>query len=266
MDRPSSRTPAGRAGIRWHFGKHFNMLLAPLGPGTTSRSWRVLSSKFRIREAAVDCAAIRSHHRDLVLISWKPPPLIDEIRSQMAFVPTMKKALLAAALLLGGLAVYALAARQLGAPAPPAMAAPGLQADLVVVNKTGRIMQLFRNGRIIREYRISLGGQPIGHKQHEGDKRTPEGHYIIDWRNSKSSAYLSLHISYPAPADIARAAAAGQAPGGNIMIHGLANGWGLVGSLHLLWDWTDGCIAVTNDEMRQIWSIVPDGTPIEING
>ena len=179
----------------------------------------------------------------------------------------MKKAVIAAAALLpGSLAIYTLAARHLGAVTPPAMAAPGLRADLVLVNKTGRSMQLHRNGRIMREYRISLGSHPIGHKQRERDKRTPEGLYVIDGRNSKSSAYLSLHISYPMPADVLRATAAGQAPGGNIMIHGLANGWGFVGSLHLLWDWTDGCIAVTNDEMREIWSLVPDGTPIKIDG
>ena len=127
-------------------------------------------------------------------------------------------------------------------------------------------MQLLRNGKILRQYRVSLGGHPVGHKEHEGDERTPEGRYTIDWRNRKSSAYLSLHISYPALADQARAAAASQNPGGNIMIHGLPNGWGFLGSWHLLWDWTDGCIAVTNDEMREIWSLVPNGTTIQIDG
>jgi murein L,D-transpeptidase YafK len=189
-----------------------------------------------------------------------------KIRIQIAFLPTIKKALVAIALLLASLLLYTLAARHLGTATPPAMVAPGLQADFVVVDKPDRIMRLVQNGKILREYRISLGGHPSGHKQREGDERTPEGRYIIDWRNPRSSAYLSLHISYPAPADVARAAAAGQAPGGNVMIHGLANGWGFVGSLHLLWDWTDGCIAVTDDEMREIWSLVPDGTPIQIDG
>jgi murein L,D-transpeptidase YafK len=178
----------------------------------------------------------------------------------------MKKTLLIAALLLGGPPVYTLAARHVTVVAPPAMAAPHLHADLVVVDKPGRVMRLVQNCKVIREYRISLGGDPVGHKQREGDDRTPEGRYIIDWRNPKSAAYLSLHISYPAPGDVARAAAAGENPGGNIMIHGLANGWGFLRSLHLLWDWTDGCIAVTNAEMREIWSLVPDRTPIVING
>ena len=103
-----------------------------------------------------------------------------------------------------------------------------------------------------------------GHKQSEGDERTPEGRYIIDWRNPRSIAHLSLHISYPDEEDVAAAREAGRAPGGNIMIHGLPNGWGALGPLHRVLDWTDGCIAVTNEEMREIWSKVPDGTPIEI--
>ena len=184
----------------------------------------------------------------------------------MAPLRTIKKALLAIALLVASLAVYTLAARHFGTVIPPAMAAPDLQADLVVVNKPKRIMQLLQNGKVIRAYRVSLGGHPVGHKEREGDERTPEGLYAIDWRNRNSSAYLSLHISYPAPADVARAAAAGENPGGNIMIHGLANGWGFLGSLHLFWDWTDGCIAVTNAEMREVWSLVPDGTPVQIDG
>jgi murein L,D-transpeptidase YafK len=184
----------------------------------------------------------------------------------MAPFSPIKKALLATALLLTSIPVYTLAARHLGVITPPAMTAPELQADLVVVKKPRRIIQLLQNGQVIREYRVSLGGNPIGHKEREGDERTPEGRYILDWRNRNSSAHLSLHISYPAPADVARPGAARQNPGGNIMIHGLTNGWGFLGSLHLLWDWTDGCIAVTNDEMREIWSLVPDGTPIQIDG
>jgi murein L,D-transpeptidase YafK len=184
----------------------------------------------------------------------------------MPFRSTMKRAFGAGALLLAGIPAYTVAARHFGTVTPPAMAAPGLQADLVVVDKPRRMMRLYQSGKMLREYRISLGGHPIGHKQREGDGRTPEGRYMLDWRNPKSSAYLSLHISYPAAADAARAAAAGQTPGGNIMIHGLANGWGFVGPAHLLFDWTDGCIAVTNGAMREIWSLVPDGTPIQIDG
>lgn len=178
----------------------------------------------------------------------------------------LRKALLVSAGLLAGIPLYTLAMRPQGAANPPAMAAPEQQADMILVRKSERRMRLLRAGQPIREYRISLGGAPAGHKQREGDERTPEGRYVIDWRNKRSSAYLSLHISYPAPADMARAKAAGEAPGGNIMIHGLTNGWGFVGTLHRLWDWTDGCIAVTNEEMAEIWSLVPDGTPIQIEG
>jgi murein L,D-transpeptidase YafK len=111
-----------------------------------------------------------------------------------------------------------------------------------------------------------LGGHPVGNKIQEGDERTPEGNYLIDWRNQKSIAHLSLHISYPNQADISQAKALGVSPGGNIMIHGILNGWGWLGRLHSYWDWTNGCIAVTNAEMREIWSLVPDGTPITIRG
>lgn len=169
-------------------------------------------------------------------------------------------------MIIGGVFAYTLAARHWSAGTPPAMAAPESQADLIRVDKAGRRMQLLRQGQPIRDYRIALGGEPAGHKQREGDERTPEGRYVIDWRNRNSRAYLSLHISYPNAADAARAAAAGEDPGGDIMIHGMVNGWGFIGGLHRLWDWTDGCIAVTNAQMREIWSLVPDGTPIEIGG
>ncbi len=146
---------------------------------------------------------------------------------------------------------------------PPEMAPQSEQADRVVVNKAARTIRLERDGKIIAEYGISLGGSPMGHKMREGDERTPEGSYVIDWRNPRSVAYLSLHISYPSDEDRQAAAAHGENPGGNIMIHGLPNGWGALGPLHRWFDWTDGCIAVTNAEMRAIWSLIPDGTPIE---
>ncbi len=149
---------------------------------------------------------------------------------------------------------------------PPEMAPAGQQADLVRVVKSERRMDLIREGAVIASYEVSLGAAPEGHKAREGDERTPEGRYVIDWQNPNSVAHLSLHISYPAEADRARAAAAGEDPGGDIMIHGLPNGWGWLGGLHLMWDWTDGCIAVTNAEMKEIWSLVPPGTPIEIEG
>ncbi|SDO94328.1 L,D-transpeptidase family protein [Ectopseudomonas guguanensis] len=169
--------------------------------------------------------------------------------------------LILVALLLGYTKVMA----RIGSGIAPDLEQPDRQADLITVDKRQRRMVLWRQGESLAEYRISLGGAgDEGHKQREGDQRTPEGRYLIDWRNPKSMAHLSLHISYPNEQDEARARAAGYAPGGNIMIHGLANGWGWLGPLHHLWDWTDGCIAVRDDEMRQIWALVPNGTPIEI--
>ncbi|VCU61736.1 ErfK/YbiS/YcfS/YnhG family protein [Tritonibacter mobilis] len=151
-----------------------------------------------------------------------------------------------------------------GSGTPPPMAEAHQQADEILVIKSARALHLLRDGETIRSYDISLGAAPEDHKQSEGDERTPEGRYKIDWRNPNSVAHLSLHISYPNAADQAAAEAAARDPGGNIMIHGLPNGWGALGALHLMRDWTDGCIAVTNAEMREIWSLVPNGTPITI--
>ena len=133
-----------------------------------------------------------------------------------------------------------------------------LRADQVVVNKSRRELLLLRGNVILRQYRIALGRDPIGHKQCEGDGRTPEGRYTIDRRNPKSKYHLSLHISYPSANDVARAQAAAVEPGGDIMIHGLKDGELRDG------DWTQGCIAVTNEEMEEIWGLVPDGTVIVI--
>jgi murein L,D-transpeptidase YafK len=134
----------------------------------------------------------------------------------------------------------------------------------VLVEKAKRNMHLMAGGRIIRSYRIALGNNPVGPKQFEGDGRTPEGRYIIDGRNPQSAFHRSLHVSYPSPSDIERASALGKRPGGDIVIHGLRNGFTWIGRLHLLSDWTNGCIAVTDDEIDEIWGSVADGTPIEI--
>ena len=148
---------------------------------------------------------------------------------------------------------------------PPPMAAAHEQADFVLVLKAARRLILYRQGQPLREYRISMGdGANDGPKRFEGDGRTPEGRYVIDWRNPNSLAHLSLHISYPNEQDVAYAESQGRRPGGDIMIHGLNNGWGFLGALQRSRDWTAGCIAVTNREIREIWSLVPDGTPIEI--
>ncbi|MBT0958097.1 L,D-transpeptidase family protein [Alphaproteobacteria bacterium KMM 3653] len=181
----------------------------------------------------------------------------------------MKHALriLAALALLGfGMAAYTFGMARIASGTPPQMAAAEDQADLIRVSKSNRELTLLRDDIEIARYPISLGAAPEGHKAQEGDERTPEGRYTIDWRNANSVAHLSLHISYPNADDTARAKAAGQDPGGNIMIHGLPNGWGLLGRLHTAWDWTNGCIAVTNAQMQDIWSRVPNGTPIVIEG
>lgn len=138
------------------------------------------------------------------------------------------------------------------------------KADRVVVLKSQRKLLLKQGAKTLREYRIALGFSPVGTKQAEGDGKTPEGSYIIDYRNPNSQFYRSLHISYPSAQDIARARKRGVKPGGMIMIHGLGNEAGAIGALHTLRDWTLGCIAVTNEEIEEIWNLVADGTPIEI--
>jgi murein L,D-transpeptidase YafK len=139
------------------------------------------------------------------------------------------------------------------------------KVDLVRVQKAERRMQLLAGETVVKEYKIALGARPIGHKRWEGDERTPEGRYVLDWRNPKSMTYKSIHISYPNAQDNAAAKFIGVLPGGAIMIHGAANGYGWWGWVLQLIDWTDGCIAVTNREMDEIWTLVQDGTPIEIN-
>jgi len=137
-------------------------------------------------------------------------------------------------------------------------------ASSVVIEKGARKLHLLSGGRIIKTYTIALGTNPTGPKQVEGDGKTPEGKYIIDGRNPNSAFHKSLHISYPSELDVLRARALGKPPGGDIMIHGIKNGLGWVGRLHTASDWTQGCIAVTDDDIEEIWASVPDGTPVEI--
>jgi len=139
-----------------------------------------------------------------------------------------------------------------------------VQADKVVVIKSKRIMMLMRDSDILKVYRVALGKQPNGHKIKSGDQKTPEGTYILDSRKSDSKFYRAIHISYPNESDILTAKMLGCSPGGSIMIHGLPEKLEDIGKAHRLWDWTDGCIAVTNSEMEEIWEFVPDGIPIEI--
>lgn len=148
---------------------------------------------------------------------------------------------------------------------PFAAAGSGDQADRLVVDKSKRELLLTRSGKVIRSYRIALGGNPVGPKLRKGDGKTPEGAYTISGRNAASAFHGSLRISYPNAADRIRARRQGVDPGGDIMIHGLPNGQGFVGAAHRLSDWTDGCIAVTDAEIEEIWRLAPDGTPIRIN-
>jgi murein L,D-transpeptidase YafK len=161
-------------------------------------------------------------------------------------------------------AAAGVAAALVWANRPVAPMPPGFTADRVVVLKAEREMRLYRDGQVGRVFRISLGANPVGHKMREGDERTPEGVYVLDWSNADSIAFLSMHVSYPNADDLARARSRGVDPGGMIMVHGIRNGLGWIGRFHRLVDWTDGCIAVTNPEMRQFWDSVPVGTPIEI--
>lgn len=137
--------------------------------------------------------------------------------------------------------------------------------DRVVVYKAKRIMELMFQGKVVKSYTISLGDNPVGHKVQQGDERTPEGTYLIDYRNRNSSYHRSLHISYPNRQDKENAKRLGVDPGGLIMIHGLPNGYGWAKALYTKRDWTDGCIAVTNEQIEEIWGLVKDGTPITIN-
>lgn len=139
-----------------------------------------------------------------------------------------------------------------------------LIADKVLVEKRARQLTLFHQGTPINRYRIALGKNPLGPKIKQGDGRTPEGIYFIDGRNRRSAFHLSLHLSYPNAADKRRASSMGIAPGGDITIHGIKNGLGWIKWFHRLLDWTQGCIAVTDDEIEEIWMLVPNGTMVEI--
>ena len=137
-------------------------------------------------------------------------------------------------------------------------------ADKVLIEKKERRLTLLLKGEVIKSYKIALGGNPVGPKERQGDNKTPEGTYIIDARNSNSDYHLSLHISYPNEKDKMRAKELGVSPGGNIMIHGIKNGLSWVGASHAKFDWTKGCIAVTDQEMQEIYRLVPNGTIVEI--
>jgi murein L,D-transpeptidase YafK len=144
------------------------------------------------------------------------------------------------------------------------MSIENVKVDRVILKKSERKLILMKGETVLKSYKVALGRNPIGPKKQEGDKKTPEGSYIIDRHDQKSSFHLSLHISYPSAADREQALRSGVRPGGDIMIHGIKNGMGWIGSLHRLVDWTQGCIAVTNQEIEEIYNSVSDGTPIDL--
>lgn len=137
-------------------------------------------------------------------------------------------------------------------------------ADQVIVHKAKRRLELLRNGEVFRSFPVALGGNPEGHKQKEGDQRTPEGTYRLDLRNVNSAFFLAMRVSYPNDEDVRQARQRGVRPGNNIMIHGLPNVPRYPLDHYLYADWTDGCIAVSNSAMIDIWLSVPDDTPITI--
>jgi murein L,D-transpeptidase YafK len=139
------------------------------------------------------------------------------------------------------------------------------QADRIIVYKTRRLLELHSGRKVIKSYRVALGPNSVGPKTRQGDHRTPEGLYRIDSKNGKSRFHLALHVSYPNDRDREQARKLGVSPGGDIMIHGLPDSYAYLGSLQSKYDWTDGCIAVSNAEIEEIWKLVPVGTPVEIN-
>lgn len=149
-------------------------------------------------------------------------------------------------------------------PAADAATRPAAKADFILVEKANRTLTLYAAKKPIKTYRIALGGNPEGHKEQEGDSRTPEGRYVIDAKNPWSSFHLSLRISYPDRSDRAAARKKGVSPGGQIMIHGTPEGLAVLQNAGVFRDWTAGCIAVTNAEIEEIYKMVDKGTPILI--
>jgi murein L,D-transpeptidase YafK len=139
-----------------------------------------------------------------------------------------------------------------------------MRADRIIVEKSARTMTLMQGAKALKTYRVALSREPVGAKEREGDHKVPEGEYVIDSKNSHSRFHLALHISYPNASDRQKARKLGVRPGGNIEIHGLGSKYAWVGGLQRQVDWTDGCIAVTNAEIEEIFPMVPVGTPVEI--
>jgi murein L,D-transpeptidase YafK len=147
---------------------------------------------------------------------------------------------------------------------PDKPSTPRVYADSVLVVKSERRLYLLKDKEVFAEYPATFGADPEGHKQREGDERTPEGHYILDWKNANSAYYKAIHVDYPNKQDQAAAAARGEDPGGLILIHGQRNGYGWLSPFARFFNWTDGCIALNDDDMEEVWLSVAANTPIEI--
>jgi L,D-peptidoglycan transpeptidase YkuD (ErfK/YbiS/YcfS/YnhG family) len=180
---------------------------------------------------------IQSHGNEIVVLQKKIEALEQEVKSKENEIITLKKEVFAC---------------QKG------------PADKILIEKKERRLTLFSKGEVLKTYQIALGGNPNGPKERQGDNKTPEGTYVIDSRNKDSRYHLSLHVSYPNEKDKKRAKQLDVSPGGDIMIHGIKNGFSWVGDLHTGVDWTKGCIAVTDEEIEEIERLAPNGTIVEI--
>lgn len=138
------------------------------------------------------------------------------------------------------------------------------KADFVLVDKSERRLYLYRQNRPFATFPVAFGANPAGHKQQEGDERTPEGRYTLDYKKADSGYYRAIHISYPNRGDAAAARRRGVSPGGFVMIHGQKNGFGWASFLTQRFNWTNGCVALSDDHMEAVWQSVAVGTPIEI--
>jgi murein L,D-transpeptidase YafK len=195
----------------------------------------------------------RSHARERFLFT------IAGARAMRCYISRVLRKLL----LVGALAVALIAAFLFVYPRENRLSRD-LKIDRIVVKKSEHTLSIFRGGTELKTYRVALGRNPVGAKEEEGDMKTPEGVYKIDFHKPDSAFHLALHISYPSANDVARAMARGASAGSDIMIHGLPNGLGAIGAAHRLKDWTSGCIALTNEEIEELYRATPDGTLVEI--
>jgi tetratricopeptide (TPR) repeat protein len=194
---------------------------------------------FTINNAALKDKTIASQQREIETLRHEVEAKEHEIVTRQAKIAALEQRIFSAALQKGAV-------------------------DRILIEKSARRLLLISQGEVLKSYKIALGGNPIGPKERQGDNKTPEGAYVIDARNKDSRYHLSLHVSYPNEKDKKRARELGVSPGGDIMIHGIKNGFSWVGDAHAEADWTKGCIAVTDDEIEEIGKLAPKGTIVEI--